>query len=264
MRRRRERIERARLAAGGALVAAAALLWMALQSGALLWVALALCGAGIAIWPRIPGRRRRRAQQVYDAANAEWKATLQQWRQEASEARFTKHRAALEKARADFVDLPNERVRRLQKLETNRELHQKLRYLDRFRIDAASVRGIGTGRTAMLEAYGVETAADVDEPSILQIPGFGPALASELVHWRHGHEANFRFNPAEPVDPKDIATVEREIERRRHELLELLRKGPDTLRQTSQAIVAARKELMPALEKAWTDFKMAEVEKNDL
>ena len=155
-------------------------------------------------------------------------------------------------------------MRRLQKLETDRELYQKLRYLDRFRIDAASVHGIGAGRLAMLEAYSVETAADVEEPAILQIPGFGPALTSELVAWRRGHEANFRFNPAEPVDPHDIAEVERTLAQRRQELLESLRNGPDTLQQSSEAIIAARKTLMPTMEKAWTAFKIAQAERNAL
>jgi DNA-binding helix-hairpin-helix protein with protein kinase domain len=171
---------------------------------------------------------------------------------------------SLESARNQLADLPAERRRRLVKLEAQREAQQRQRYLDRFRIDRAKIRGIGSGRTSMLASYGIETAADVDDRKIMRKPGFGQALMSELVRWRRGHERNFHFNPNEPTDPRDINVLDRELEARRQTLLTALRQGPDALRRLNQEIGVARPRLMPMLEKAWTALKIAEAQKSTL
>jgi DNA-binding helix-hairpin-helix protein with protein kinase domain len=183
---------------------------------------------------------------------------LAQWKREASREAFAEKLKALEKARAEMVDLPNERRRRLAKLEAERETRQRQRYLDRFRIDRAKIRGIGVSRSAMLASYGIETAADIERSKIMQIPGFGNVLTSELMRWRQGHERNFRFNPSEPVDRRDIDAIDRELEARRQNLLSMLQQGPDVLRRLSQEIHAARSRLMPTLEKAWAALKITE------
>jgi DNA-binding helix-hairpin-helix protein with protein kinase domain len=92
------------------------------------------------------------------------------------------------------------------------------RYLDRFRIDRAKMRGIGSSRVAMLASYGIETAADIDGVNIMQIPGFGEMLTSELVRWRQGHERNFRFNSNAPIDRRALDTINRELEACRQNL----------------------------------------------
>jgi DNA-binding helix-hairpin-helix protein with protein kinase domain len=170
----------------------------------------------------------------------------------------------LEKARAEMADLPNEQRRRLAKLEAEREMRQRQRYLDRFRIDRAKIRGIGVGRSAMLASYGIETAADIEGSKIIQIPGFGAMLTSELVRWRQGRERNFRFNPSEPVNRRDIDAIARELEARRQNLLSTLRQGPALLLRLSQEINVARPRLMPTLEKAWIALKIAEARRNTL
>jgi hypothetical protein len=43
-----------------------------------------------------------------------------------------------------------------------------------------------------------------------------------------------------------------------------LYRGPDELRRLSQGIIAARPSLMPALEEAWTSFKIAEAQRKAL
>ena len=114
----------------------------------------------------------------------------------------------------------------------------------------------------MLASYGIETAADIDYGKIIQMPGFGEVLTSELVKWRQGHERNFRFNPNEPVDQRDIHAVDRELAARRQILLTTLRQGPDTLRRLSQEISAARSRLIPLLERTWNSHKIAQVRRD--
>lgn len=221
-------------------------------------------GFALFLWPWVPDNKRAEVDRAWSAANAEWENALARWRREASLQAFEEKRKSLEQARAELADLPNERRRRMAKLEAERESRQRQRYLDRFRIDRAKIRNIGSGRASMLASYGIETAADVDGETILKIPGFGPMLTGELVQWRRSHERNFRFNPSEPVNRRDVDAIDRELESRRQALMSALRQGPDTLRRLSQELTAARPRLMPVLESAWTARKIAEVRREAL
>lgn len=221
-------------------------------------------GLAFGSWPRVSVEKRAEVERACSAAKVEWDLALSRWRREASHNIFAEKLRSLEKARAGLADLPNERRRRLAKLEAERELRQRHRYLDRFRIDRAKIHKIGLARTSMLASFGIETAADIDGPRILQIPGFGQALTFELVQWRRKHERNFRFNPNEPVDRRDIDAIDRDLELRRQSLLSTLRQGPDALRRVSQEISAARLRLMPAMEKAWTALRIAEARRDAL
>jgi DNA-binding helix-hairpin-helix protein with protein kinase domain len=221
-------------------------------------------GLSVAVWPRVSAARRAEAGRSWSAAKAEWDRVLSRWRREASHHAFAEKLKGLEQAHNELADLPKERGRRLAKLEVERENRQRQRYLDRFRIDRVRIRGIGSGRTSMLASYGIETAADIDGTRILQIPGFGPMLTTELVQWRRAHERNFRFNPNEPVDSGDVNAIDRELEFRRQSLLSVLRQGPDALRRLTQEITAARPRLMPVLKEAWTALKIAEVRRDAL
>ena len=231
------------------------------KDGGLIW-ALVSFGLAFAAWLKVSSERRATVERAYSAARADWEAALSRWKREAAREYFTEKLRALEKARMELADLPKERRRRLAKLEGEREMRQRQRYLDRYRIDRAKIKGIGAGRTAMLASYGIETAADVDRVKIMQIPSFGEALSAELVGWRRLHERNFRFNPNEPVDRRDIGTMDRDLAAERQKLLSSLQQGPTVLRRLSQEINPARQRLMPTLEKAWTAFKIAEALRN--
>ncbi|MBL8529797.1 MAG: hypothetical protein JNL68_19115 [Burkholderiales bacterium] len=233
------------------------------KSGGLIWAFVSYAFA-YAVWPRVSAERAAEAQRACAATKADWDTHLARWKREASRDAFTEKLKALGAARAELADLPNQRRRRLAKLEAERELRQRERYLDRFRIDRTRIRGIGPGRTVMLASYGIETALDVDRSKILQIPGFGETLTSELVGWRRQHERNFRFNPSEPVDRHDVEAIDRNLEARRQKLLADLRQGPDILRRLSQEIVAARGRLLPTLEQSWTALKIAEARRSAL
>lgn len=232
------------------------------DEGGLSWVVAIVLA--LVVWPRVSAEARADAERTLSAAKAEWENSLGRWRREASRDVFAERLRVLEQARAQLADLPNERRRRLAGLEAEREQRQRQRYLDRFRIDRAKIRGIGPGRTSMLASYGIETAADVEGPRILQIPGFGQTLTFELVEWRRGHERNFRFNPTEPVDRRDIDAIDRDLELRRQNLVSTLRQGPDALRRIAQEVSAARPRLMPVLEKAWSGLRVAEARRNAL
>ena len=218
----------------------------------------------IGLWPMVSAEKRASIEKEYSETKMKWENTLDQWKRKASKEIFDKNLKALESIHVELVELPNEHRRQIAKLHAEREIRQRQQYLDRFRIDRAKIRGIGEGRSAMLASYGIETADDIQTVRIMRIPGFGEALTAELMQWRQGHERNFRFNPHEPVHQRDIDVVNREFEVRRQNLLLLLQRGPDVLRQLGQEINEARSRLMPMLEEAWTAFKIAKAHHEEL
>jgi DNA-binding helix-hairpin-helix protein with protein kinase domain len=226
--------------------------------------ALILYGFAAAVWPHISPQKLTEATKALTAAQGGWDLALLRWKREASREAFAAKKRELEAAKAELADLPNERRRRFAQLEGERENRQRQRYLDRFRIDRARIRGIGPGRTTMLASYGIETAADIQTSTILQIPGFGEALTSELVQWRQRHERNFQFNPHEPIDRRDLEAMDRALQARRQELISILRQGSVLLRRIHQEILAARPRLMPILEEAWAALKIAEIRRKAL
>ncbi len=210
------------------------------------------------IWPMFSPQERAAADRAVAAARAEWESTLRRWRSEATRERFEQRKTNLKRACSELDGIPRERQRRVAQLEGEREKRQRQRYLDRFRIDRASIPGIGPGRTAMLASYGVETAADVTRSNILQIPGFGEKRTGDLVHWRQMHESGFRFNAGEPVDKRDIDALDRELETKRQKLLATVAQGPTSLQGMAREVQAARIRLMPILERSWSELRVEE------
>jgi DNA-binding helix-hairpin-helix protein with protein kinase domain len=215
------------------------------------------CAAAFFLWPKVSKAERSAIEAAWSTTHAEWRRLIERWNLEGSREIFQRQLRALETAKNELSDLSNERYRRLGKLHAGRKVQQLNRYLDRFRIDRARIKGIGPGRTSMLESFGIETAADVAYGKIIEIPGFGESLTNELLEWRGQHERKFRFNPNEPVDPRDVDALDYQIEARRHALLEQLREGPERLRRVGLEINAARSRLLPMLEDAWGKYQLA-------
>ncbi|HLI55441.1 MAG TPA: hypothetical protein VKY26_00275, partial [Actinomycetota bacterium] len=191
------------------------------------------------------------------AAESRWLRTLELWRQEAAAEVFDAKRRELESAIAELVGLPEERLRRLKQLDREHKARQLRRHLNRFSIDRATIHGIGPSRTAMLASYGIETAADVTRRRVLKVPGIDPALATSLVRWRREHSQEFVYDPAAPIDRRDIEEIDRALEDRRQELMAAVRQGPQLLRVIASEVAAARDQLMPELDESWASLLSA-------
>ncbi len=226
------------------------------------WTIIGALVIAVATWNADPAEAKTLRQDADDSlrkAQAQLVVARERWR-EASEEPFEAKRRYLEARKTELRDLPAETQRQLRQLETNREALQHKRFLDSHRIDQAWIVGIGAGRTATLQSYGIETAADVSETAILAIPGFGPAMASKLKAWRWSVERQFVFDPKKGVDAEDIADVKRKSEARRLQLERELREGPNVLRQISQQIIAKREAIRPTLEYALTAVAQAKAD----
>jgi DNA-binding helix-hairpin-helix protein with protein kinase domain len=250
--------------AASVIAAVIGLVGCASESGAngSLLLAVVMCMAAYFIWPRVSEAKRRELNQISAAARGQWDQLLARWNREASVKAFDATKDALASAKSSLIDLPNERTRRMARLRSEQHDFQRRRYLDRFRIEHAKISGIGTSRAATLAAFGIETALDIMPNAIMTIQGFGPKLTGELLAWRRAHEAKFRFNPAEPIAPSEIARVEAEIAAQRNTLLQSLRQGANTLARLSQEIPAARVRVLPALTAAWDTVQITERRQN--
>lgn len=122
-------------------------------------------------------------------------------------------------------------MRQLEVTSRERQLEQ---YLDRFFIDKAQIPGIGPGRTAVLESYGIETAADVNMAAVRSIPGFGPAMTQRLLDWRRGLERRFTPDPTRGVADSDRRAIVLRYQQRRATLEQSLAGGAQVLRNISQ------------------------------
>jgi DNA-binding helix-hairpin-helix protein with protein kinase domain len=150
----------------------------------------------------------------------------------------------------------------LAELERGRERAQRHRFLDQFEIEKAKIEGIGKGRKQVLASYGIETAADVTQSAVAQVPGFGPKTQSRMLAWRSSIEQRFVFDPTRHVDQRDIAQVEREILGKKTEIQDRMNVGLAELRQSHAQIVAARQHLIGQVEAERRVFLQASVDKD--
>src|SRR5262249_52973271 len=149
---------------------------------------------------------------------------------------LSKKKKQLEAFHAEWNSLPARRAARLQELERDRFKQQLEDYLENFFIEHATIPGIGPGRKATLESYGIETAADVDKHRIVAVPGFGPAMAEKLVEWRRETERGFQFDPTKGVDPQKIVAIDRDIATQKRKIEQTLIAGSNELAQIKRQI----------------------------
>jgi DNA-binding helix-hairpin-helix protein with protein kinase domain len=164
---------------------------------------------------------------------------------------FSRKKKQLEALHAEWNTLPARRAARLQELEKDLFQQQLEQYLENFFIEHATIPGIGPGRKATLESYGIETAADVDKQRILAVPGFGPAMAEKLIEWRRETERGFRFDPSKGVDPQKVVAIDRDIAIQKRKIEQDLIAGSTELvqikRQTEQQGTRLRLEVESTL-----------------
>jgi DNA-binding helix-hairpin-helix protein with protein kinase domain len=182
------------------------------------------------------------------------------WPLQAGDGPFRIKLAELETLRKEYLDLSSLRTRKLAALEADRRSTQMERFLDQYRIDRARISGISHGRTATLQSYGIETAADIQKRDILQIPGFGPVLTDTLMRWRQSIELKFVFDPSKGIDPADIAAVDRSIAVRKDHIERKLLAGAAELEKLRHQISIRRQALFQQLEAAAKVVAQAEAD----
>ncbi|MEJ0052134.1 MAG: hypothetical protein WDN02_13150 [Methylovirgula sp.] len=192
-------------------------------------------------------------------AERHWKHAEAEWKRRTSGADFEAKKRMFFSLKTGWDRLPQERNKRLEKLQQDKHRLQLEKFLDQFRIEEASISGIGPSRKATLASEGIETAADITMPR-LQIPGFGPAMRQKLLDWRANLQRQFVFDPSKPIDANDFANLEREMLLERRKLEERLRTcGQDALREHTR-VSAARTTLRESTEAALLNYAQSEAD----
>lgn len=197
-----------------------------------------------------------------ERAASHYQDLSQRWTREATTESFDKKIAELTTLRTEWLGLPALRQARFAMLLANRETTSRNQFLDGFEIERATISGIGPSKKAMLESYGIETAADVSGQAILRVPGFGPALTQRLLSWRAGLERRFKFNPSSAVNPRQVADLDRTIHQRKFEIEASLRNAPTELQQLRATILTRRQGLYGALTLAADELGQADADLN--
>jgi DNA-binding helix-hairpin-helix protein with protein kinase domain/Flp pilus assembly protein TadD len=256
----RKRRLRVFFATGLLVVVSAVLLVIPISGGAtaLLIIIFGLIAMGVSSGET--GSARSEFANAKRDAEKRWQEVEHRWRMQGDEGRFFAKLRELESRKSEHQKLPEIRAQKLQQLEIDIRERQRHRFLDRYRIDSATISGIGHARKITLRSYGIETADDVNERAILAVPGFGPTYAEKLMAWRRSIEQRFVFDPARGIDPADREALEREIAATHMKIEQELQSGPTQLRQISHQITAMREAMRPIINDSIRALAQAEAD----
>ena len=191
---------------------------------------------------------QRKARSAVADAELVWAELNTQWSRECGEDGFWRTMKDLEGARRQLDSLDKDREWRLRKLEAERRLAQLHAYLSGYRLaDARNIPNVGAKRKATLRAWGIETAADVTDNAVRQVPGFGGTgkYRSYLLGWRRDLENKFVFDPKRGVEPAARAAVERDTFVAKQPVQRKLLQGKADLTRVAEDIRAKRGSVAP-------------------
>ena len=152
-------------------------------------------------------------------------------------AEVAKVRGDLDAAISSYRSIDGDLNQELIKFKSTRETRQRAAFLDQFLIRSAKISGIGSVRKATLVSFGIETAADISQFSVLQVPGFGDVMTRNLLDWRRKLESRFRYNPARNAqDIADEGRLRADFLRHKSDLEATIRNGLQTLRAAKPKI----------------------------
>lgn len=154
------------------------------------WLGMLTIGGALWAFMKLPDDASR-LEIAKTSAQTAWNAICRDWQSKAGNQSYLKVRSDGLNAIRQLADLPNVEKRLLRELDQKRRELQLEAFLEKHRIDRASITHIGPGRRVQLTSYGIETAADITKQRVLAIPGFGNAIANSLVAWRRAIEARF-------------------------------------------------------------------------
>ena len=188
--------------------------------------------------------RRRDAEQA-------WRTAVAAWRGQPPPPDLSALRRQIEALKPDLDALSAEREARIKAcVAPVPEAEQRARYLGQFRIEDAKLHNIGPARCTVLRSWGIDTAADVDDARISEIPGFGKTLTDKLVLWRERQEKGFVPTVAAVIDPLDVQRIDRDLAARRTKLMKELRERITDLERRIARFNNERKVLWKQLETA--------------
>ena len=177
-----------------------------------------------------------------------YQGALAEWQGRASAKPFHDKLGELNEARLTYSRLGEIERQKVAEYQRNRRAEQLKQYLDSFLIRRQKIKGVGPGRVATLASYGIETALDVTQSQVLNVPGFGPKTAEALVIWRRQLEARFVYNERpNAADTTRMAAIRAEMVKQATDLRRTLLAGSTQLARIRADIDVRRNHVDPQL-----------------
>lgn len=205
---------------------------------------------------------KSKRQAALDAAQQAYDQIVTRVRQEISAELFNRKKQELGRLVDEYKQLPEREKTEIAKLHSTAEARQKLKYLEHFFIDAATISGVGPAKKAALRSFGIETAADVTRNKVMSVKGFGEALTRAVVDWRKGCERGFVFNPNISVSEADKNAVRIQIATRKRTLEITLNAGAAALQALHQEVAVLAKSLTPLIQEASQRLAQVQADRN--
>jgi DNA-binding helix-hairpin-helix protein with protein kinase domain len=209
------------------------------------WIAARLYGAR----PRPPMLVARVLRRF--AAERAWRAAAKAWTAQSLPPAVSDLKPPITALKQQLDALAAEREARIRACAAPQsDDDQRIRYLAAFRIEDAKLTTIGPARCAVLRSWGIDTAADIDDAKIAEIPGFGKNLTDKLTLWREIKEKAFVPNPVAVVDPLEVQRIDRQLAARRTKLMRELRERIAEVEQRMNGYLEQRTARWAAVETA--------------
>jgi DNA-binding helix-hairpin-helix protein with protein kinase domain len=131
----------------------------------------------------------------------------------ASECRLLQHTiddrtSKLTGSRDALTILSQQRDAAYKNLRDHDRQTQLNQFLDTHYINSAQIKGITNSLKSALSSFGIETAADVNESAVLNVPGFGAVRTKHMLVWRNHVTKKFRYTPRQDIDPIQRKAIE--------------------------------------------------------
>ena len=234
------------------LTAAAPVAWVIwIGAAAIVWNML---GSGES--PELAAEKVRRKNRLSTADRA-YMSLVDKARSELGPEGFNKRKAQLAELRNEYVGLAAKEKAELDALHQTAEQRQRVKFLDRYFIDAASIHGVGPAKKAALRSFGIETAADVEWNKVRAVKGFGDVLTRAVVDWRKACERKFVFNPAQAVTEADRNAVRAKLMVQRKGIEAKLNAGASELQRMSLEANGRTASLRTQLQSAAQEYAQA-------
>lgn len=180
-------------------------------------------------------RRRRapaEARQKLVAAEQNWATTAASFA-----AKFDAKKDELIKLRDRHNQLTAEHLTEHQRLQSHTRDLQLEQFLEQIFIcdPKHKIHKIGRGLKATLASYGIETAFDLEEHRILQVPQFNQKRAQTLMNWRRSMESQFVFDVAAGIPAPERQALHAKYTQLRQQVEAALLSGENELKCIASA-----------------------------
>jgi DNA-binding helix-hairpin-helix protein with protein kinase domain len=167
-------------------------------------------------------------QKTFAKIKSEWELIQDKWHRTSWDQPFHKKLQELQQIRQKWHEL---------KANYDSEKSQAIlpAYLSNFLLQDVKIAGVGEKLIMVLRSWGIETAEDISESKVIQVPGFGPKRTGDLMAWRNTLETQFHRLPQ---SAKNISTpqLDQKYAQQRLSLERSLRSGPEELQNIKKQI----------------------------